>query len=72
MKPFVVDVAAPTTTVVVLALTAVTVVDEAPTLITPVQNALMGQQAMWPAWSRAQFVLGGQQEFDPPRLEQEL
>lgn len=72
MKPFVVDVAAPTTTVVVLALIAVMVVEDASATITPVQKALMGQQATWPAWSRAQLVLGGQQELEPPRLEQEL
>ena len=73
MKPFVVDVAAPpTTTVVVLALSAVTVVEDESTVMTPVQKALMGQQPMWPAWSRAQLVLGGQQELGPPRAEHEL
>ena len=72
MKAFVVDVAAPATTVVVLVLRPVVMVADEPTPITPVQKALMGQQAIWPAWSRAQLVFEGQQKFDPPRLEQEL
>lgn len=42
----------------------------APTV--PVQDALNGQHAMWPAASRAQFVFTGQQALPYPMAEQEL
>jgi hypothetical protein len=38
----------------------------------PVQCALNGQHAMWPASSRAQFVFTGQQALVYPMVEQEL
>ena len=49
MKPFVVAVAVPPATVVVLVLSPATVVVDEPTVIVPVQTALTGQQAIWPA-----------------------
>jgi hypothetical protein len=38
----------------------------------PVQYALNGQHAIWPAASRAQFVFTGQQALLYPIAEQEL
>ena len=38
----------------------------------PVQYVLNGQHAIWPAASRAQFILTGQQALPYPMAEQEL